>query len=136
MTFDPVFFFTSSFQTWTPAWRFALSMFPKAMLFVIPLPTLIALPFLRRHIPLEAKRSGTVDVVGAVLVSIMILLFLGDWRMTLIATMSIPLAVMGAIIGLYATGNTINAMTLGGLALAIGPLVDEAIVESLSQWKR
>ena len=68
-------------------------------------------------------------IVGAVLVSIMILLFLGDWRMTLIATMSIPLAVMGAIIGLYATGNTINAMTLGGLALAIGPLVDEAIVE-------
>jgi multidrug efflux pump subunit AcrB len=57
-------------------------------------------------------------IVGAVLVSIMILLFLGDWRMTLIATMSIPLAVMGAIIGLYATGNTINAMTLGGLALA------------------
>ena len=68
-------------------------------------------------------------IVGAVLVSVMILLFLGDWRMTLIATMSIPLAVMGAIIGLYATGNTINAMTLGGLALAIGPLVDEAIVE-------
>jgi multidrug efflux pump subunit AcrB len=68
-------------------------------------------------------------VVGAVLVSLMILLFLGDWRMTFIATLSIPLAVLGAIVGLYATGNTINAMTLGGLALAIGPLVDEAIVE-------
>ena len=68
-------------------------------------------------------------VVGAVLVSLMILLFLGDWRMTFIATLSIPLAVLGSIIGLYATGNTINAMTLGGLALAIGPLVDEAIVE-------
>ena len=66
--------------------------------------------------------------IGAVLVSLMILIFLGNWRMTLIATMSIPLAILGAIIGLYATGNTINAMTLGGLALAIGPLVDDAIV--------
>ena len=68
-------------------------------------------------------------VIGALLVALMILLFLGEWRMTLIATLSIPLAMMGAIIGLYATGNTINSMTLGGLALAIGPLVDEAIVE-------
>src|ERR1700722_6252680 len=68
-------------------------------------------------------------VIGAVLVSIMILIFLGNWRMTLIASMSIPLAILGAIIGLYLTGNTINAMTLGGLALAIGPLVDDAIVE-------
>src|SRR5205807_364355 len=67
-------------------------------------------------------------VIGAVLVSVMILIFLGNWRMTLIASMSIPLAILSAIIGLYATGNTINAMTLGGLALAIGPLVDDAIV--------
>jgi multidrug efflux pump subunit AcrB len=68
-------------------------------------------------------------IVGAVLVSIMILIFLGNWRMTLIASLSIPLAIMGAIICLYVSGNTINAMTLGGLALAIGPLVDDAIVE-------
>ena len=68
-------------------------------------------------------------IVGAVLVSIMLLIFLGNWRMTLIATLSIPLAILGAITCLYATGNTINAMTLGGLALAIGPLVDDAIVE-------
>jgi multidrug efflux pump subunit AcrB len=68
-------------------------------------------------------------IVGAILVSIMILIFLGNWRMTLIASMSIPLAILGAVIGLYVTGNTINAMTLGGLALAIGPLVDDAIVE-------
>jgi multidrug efflux pump subunit AcrB len=68
-------------------------------------------------------------IVGAALVSVMILIFLGNWRMTLIASMSIPLALLGAIIGLYVTGNTINAMTLGGLALAIGPLVDDAIVE-------
>jgi multidrug efflux pump subunit AcrB len=67
-------------------------------------------------------------IVGAALVSLMILIFLGDWRMTLIASMSIPLAILGALIGLYVTGNTINAMTLGGLALAIGPLVDDAIV--------
>jgi multidrug efflux pump subunit AcrB len=67
-------------------------------------------------------------IIGAVLVSIMILIFLGNARMTLIASMSIPLAILCAIIGLFATGNTINAMTLGGLALAIGPLVDDAIV--------
>jgi multidrug efflux pump subunit AcrB len=67
-------------------------------------------------------------VFGAILVSIMILIFLGSFRMTMIATMSIPLAILCAIIGLFATGNTINAMTLGGLALAIGPLVDDAIV--------
>jgi CzcA family heavy metal efflux pump len=67
-------------------------------------------------------------VIGAVLVSIMILVFLGNWRMTMIAVMSIPLAIFSAIIGLRVTGNTINAMTLGGLALAIGPLVDDAIV--------
>jgi multidrug efflux pump subunit AcrB len=67
-------------------------------------------------------------LMGAGLVSLMILLFLGNWRMTVIASVSIPLSVLGAIIGLHATGNTINAMTLGGLALAIGPLVDDAIV--------
>ena len=68
-------------------------------------------------------------LVGMVLVAAMILLFLGDWRMTLIAMVSIPLALLGAVIGLHATDNTINTMTLAGLALAIGPLVDDAIVE-------
>src|SRR5216683_1090952 len=67
-------------------------------------------------------------LLGALLVSAMILIFLGNARMTVIASMSIPLAILCSIIGLYATGNTINAMTLGGLALAIGPLVDDAIV--------
>ena len=67
-------------------------------------------------------------VIGALLVSAMILIFLGNARMTLIATMSIPLAILCSLVGLFATGNTINAMTLGGLALAIGPLVDNAIV--------
>ncbi len=68
-------------------------------------------------------------IIGAVMVSIMILIFLGNPRMTLIATLSIPLSIFGAFACLYVTGNTINAMTLGGLALAIGPLVDDAIVE-------
>jgi multidrug efflux pump subunit AcrB len=67
-------------------------------------------------------------VIGAVLVAIMILVFLGNARMTLFAVLSIPLAILTAIICLKATGNSINAMTLGGLALAIGPLVDNAIV--------
>lgn len=67
-------------------------------------------------------------VIGAVLVSLMILVFLGNWRMTLIATLSIPLAILGAIVCLHMTGNTINVMTLSGLALAIGPLVDDAVV--------
>ncbi|MFO0810045.1 MAG: efflux RND transporter permease subunit [Gemmataceae bacterium] len=66
--------------------------------------------------------------VGGCLVGVMILVFLGNWRMTLIAVLSLPLAILAAIVGLYATGNTINVMTLGGLFLAIGPLVDDAIV--------
>ena len=100
--------------------------------------------FMEEHCPPGTKLSFVMDqtifvrqaihsliqegIVGAILVSIMILIFLGNWRMTLIASTSIPLAILGAIIGLYVTGNTINAMTLGGLALAIGPLVDNAIV--------
>ncbi|HSQ54186.1 MAG TPA: efflux RND transporter permease subunit, partial [Gemmata sp.] len=67
-------------------------------------------------------------VMGAILVSLMILIFLGNWKMTLIASMSLPLAILGAVIGLQTTGETINVMTLGGLFLAIGPLVDNAIV--------
>jgi CzcA family heavy metal efflux pump len=67
-------------------------------------------------------------VVGAILVSVMILVFLGNARMTVIACLSLPLAVFGALIGLRVTGNTINVMTLAGLFLAIGPLVDDAIV--------
>src|SRR5688572_28683101 len=67
-------------------------------------------------------------ILGALLAAGMILIFLGDFRSTVIATLSIPLAVLAAITTLLATGNTINAMTLGGLALAVGPLVDNAIV--------
>ncbi len=67
-------------------------------------------------------------VLGAVLCSLVILLFLGQIRMTAIAIMTLPLAVMAATICLYATGNTINVMTLSGLSLAIGPMVDSAII--------
>src|SRR6185437_9910977 len=67
-------------------------------------------------------------VLGAVLRSLVILLFLGEWRMTAIAVTTIPIAVLAAVDCLYATGNTINVMTLAGLALAIGPLVDSAII--------
>jgi multidrug efflux pump subunit AcrB len=67
-------------------------------------------------------------VLGAVLCSLTILLFLGQWRMTLIAVMTIPVSVLAAVACLYVTGNTINVMTLAGLALAIGPLVDSAVI--------
>lgn len=67
-------------------------------------------------------------ILGAVLCSLVILLFLGEWRMTVIAVLTIPIAVLAALAGLYATGNTINVMTLAGLSLAIGPLVDSAII--------
>src|SRR6516162_2348201 len=67
-------------------------------------------------------------VIAALLTSVMILLFLGSWRSTLIIAVSIPLSVMGAIAMLWALGETLNIMTLGGLALAVGILVDEATV--------
>jgi len=67
-------------------------------------------------------------VLAAALTGIMILLFLGSWRSTLIITISIPLSVLVSIICLSAMGETINIMTLGGLALAVGILVDDATV--------
>ena len=67
-------------------------------------------------------------VVAAILTSLMILLFLGSWRSTVIIATSIPLAILGSIIMLAAFGETLNIMTLGGLALAVGILVDDATV--------
>ena len=67
-------------------------------------------------------------VIAALLTSVMILLFLGSWRSTVIIALSIPLSVLGAIIMLSAIGETLNIMTLGGLALAVGILVDDATV--------
>src|SRR5246500_3411021 len=67
-------------------------------------------------------------VIAACLTAIMILLFLGDWKSTLIIAISIPLAILCSIAVLSALGQTINIMTLGGLALAVGILVDDATV--------
>lgn len=68
-------------------------------------------------------------ITAAGLTALMILALLGSWRSTLIVATSIPLAILASIIGLNITGNTINSMTLGGLALAVGMLVDDATVE-------
>ncbi len=72
---------------------------------------------------------ATEGALGAGLVGLMILLFLHDWRSTIVVLLNIPLALMAAVVALWLTGQTINLMTLGGLALAIGILVDEATVE-------
>jgi multidrug efflux pump subunit AcrB len=66
--------------------------------------------------------------IAAVLTGLMILIFLGTWRATLIIAISIPLAILTSLIALGALGETINIMTLGGLALAVGILVDDATV--------
>ncbi|HEV1284613.1 MAG TPA: efflux RND transporter permease subunit [Bryobacteraceae bacterium] len=68
-------------------------------------------------------------LLGAVLTGLMVLIFLRDWRSALIVVMNIPFALLAAVVFLWATGQTINIMTLGGLALAVGVLVDEATVE-------
>ena len=67
-------------------------------------------------------------IISSILVSVLILVFLGSWRNTVIVSASIPLSIFAGIIGLFLTGNSINLMTLGGLALAIGLLVDNATV--------
>jgi multidrug efflux pump subunit AcrB len=67
-------------------------------------------------------------LLGAGLTGLMVLIFLRDWRSALIVIMNIPFALLSSVILLWATGQTINIMTLGGLALAVGVLVDEATV--------
>jgi len=102
------------------------------------------LPFIRDALPdelnmraigdqslfVEAAVQGVIreGLIAAALTGLMILLFLGSWRSTLIITISIPLSVLASIITLSAIGQTINIMTLGGLALAVGILVDDATV--------
>jgi multidrug efflux pump subunit AcrB len=80
--------------------------------------------YVRESISALVQEAG----LGAVLCALVILLFLGEWRMTLIAIMTLPLSVLVAIVCLYYTGNTINVMTLAGLTLAIGPMIDSAII--------
>ncbi len=78
----------------------------------------------------KAALAGVVreGALAAALTSLMILLFLGSWRSTVIIAASIPLAVLSALFLLSAFGQTLNIMTLGGLALAVGILVDDATV--------
>ena len=66
--------------------------------------------------------------IAAALTALMILLFLGSWRSTLVVMISIPLSILASLVVLYFLGETINAMTLGGLALAVGILVDDSTV--------
>jgi multidrug efflux pump subunit AcrB len=79
---------------------------------------------------INAAVSGVIHegVIAAALTSLMILIFLGSWRSTVIIAISIPLSVLGSIAILAALGETLNIMTLGGLALAVGILVDDATV--------
>ncbi len=74
------------------------------------------------------KNVATEGLIGATLTGLMILLFLRDWRSVIVVVFNIPMALLGSLCGLWLTGNTINIMTLGGLALSIGLLVDEATV--------
>ncbi len=71
----------------------------------------------------------TEGLLGAALTGLMVLIFLRDWRSALIVVLNIPFALLSAVILLWAVGQTINIMILGGLALAVGVLVDEATVE-------
>jgi multidrug efflux pump subunit AcrB len=102
------------------------------------------LPRLRASVPKELKIDPLADqsifvraaidgvvreaIIAACLTGVMILLFLGNWRSTLIVAISIPLSILCSILGLWALHETINIMTLGGLALAVGILVDDATV--------
>ncbi len=92
---------------------------------------LVVKEFLDQSIFVHAAISGVVreGVIAACLTAVMILLFLGSWRGTVIIALSIPLSILVSLAVLSALGETINLMTLGGLALAVGILVDDATVE-------
>src|SRR5215468_10106807 len=82
-------------------------------------------PYVRNSI----RGLVTEGMLGAVLTGLMVLIFLRDWRSALIVVMNIPFALLAAVVFLWGAGQSINIMTLGGLALAVGVLVDEATVE-------
>src|SRR5437899_4171811 len=94
-------------------------------------PQLRIAPLADQSIFVRGAISGVVreTLIAACLTAFMILVFLGSWRSTIIIATSIPLAILTSIIVLSAIGETINIMTLGGLALAVGILVDDATVE-------
>jgi multidrug efflux pump subunit AcrB len=81
-------------------------------------------PYVTRAI----RGLGMEGLLGAVLTGLMVLLFLRDWRSALVVVLNIPLAIAAALLALSVSGQTVNLMTLGGLALAVGILVDEATV--------
>ncbi|TWO69981.1 efflux RND transporter permease subunit [Caenimonas sedimenti] len=87
-------------------------------------------PLFDQSIFVKAAIKGVVAeaIIAALLTAAMVLLFLGNWRSTLIIAITIPLSILASIIALYALGETLNIMTLGGLALSVGILVDQAIV--------
>ena len=87
-------------------------------------------PLFDQSIFVRASINGVIreSIIAACLTALMILLFLGNWKSTLIIALSIPLSILTSIICLAALGETINIMTLGGLALAVGILVDDATV--------
>ncbi len=92
---------------------------------------LILKPLFDQSVFVRAAVMGVVKeaAIAAGLTGLMILLFLGSWRSTLIICISIPLSILVSIIILWALGETLNVMTLGGMALAVGILVDDATVE-------
>ena len=94
-------------------------------------PELEAKEFADQSLFVRAAVNGVVKegMIAALLTALMILLFLGSWRSTFIIALSIPLSVLSSLALLSALGETINLMTLGGLALAVGILVDDATVE-------
>src|SRR5580765_2231924 len=87
--------------------------------------------FFDQSLYVRASIQGVIreGIIAACLTAIMILLFLGNWKSTLIIAVSIPLSILVSLLCLSALGETINIMTLGGLALAVGILVDDATVE-------
>jgi multidrug efflux pump subunit AcrB len=94
-------------------------------------PELKIQPVADQSVFVRAAVSGVIReaIIAACLTALMILLFLGSWRSTLIIAVSIPLSILTSVITLSLLGETINIMTLGGLALAVGILVDDATVE-------
>src|ERR1700727_883227 len=96
---------------------------------IVP-PQLHMVPLSDQSIFVRAAITGVIreGIIAAALTALMILLFLGSWRSTIIIAISIPLSILTSVIVLSLVGETINTMTLGGLALAVGILVDDATV--------
>jgi multidrug efflux pump subunit AcrB len=93
-------------------------------------PDIKVTPLFDQSVFVKAAIKGVVAeaLIAAALTAAMVLLFLGNWRSTLIIALTIPLSILAAILVLYGLGETLNLMTLGGLALSVGILVDQAIV--------